>query len=60
MQGLVSQEVAGGGFFAIITENGGELEMALSYAPHTLAQADAAAVADIAAGLMRQVARGEA
>ena len=47
MTGLISQEVIGAGFFGMIMEREGALEVALCYAPHCLAQADAVAVADL-------------
>ncbi|HHY48906.1 MAG TPA: hypothetical protein GYA10_04080 [Alphaproteobacteria bacterium] len=55
MAGMISQEVMGAGFFCMVLEREGELEFSLCYAAHRLAAADGRAVADIAAGLLRNL-----
>ena len=57
MTGLISQEVIGAGFFAMVLEREGELEVSLCYAPHCLNREDAAAVADQTASALRTVDR---
>jgi hypothetical protein len=56
MSGMISQEVMGAGFFCMTLEREGELEFSLCYAPHTLSEADAIAVADFADSALRTLA----
>jgi hypothetical protein len=56
MTGLISQEVVGAGFFGVVLERQGALEISLCYAPHCLSAAAAAAVADSAAASLRLLA----
>ncbi|MHB1110510.1 MAG: phthiocerol/phthiodiolone dimycocerosyl transferase family protein [Devosia sp.] len=53
--GMISQETLGAGLFCLALEKQGELEISLCYAPHCLAQEDAAAIAEIAAASLRKL-----
>jgi hypothetical protein len=59
MTGMVAQEKMGAGVFGMAFERLGELEFSLCYAPHCLAQSDAAAIADAAAASLRQLPTGD-
>lgn len=46
MTGMIAQETMGAGFFCMVMEREGALEVSLCHAPHCLPKGDAAAVAD--------------